>query len=483
MGAINLLRQLSLLQAAPRPYEGTLVLGEHQEIAAKLDSLPSADVVASIQKMFGRPILSRLIQASFRLDAAGRPELCLSASSVVGFGALEEEGRRVFLSIQPKVSGARLLELAFLADRLPAWRPDILVGEDPSSALVEWTLRSYIHSVRQLLARGGLRATHERIQADLPNRVRGRLLISPLVKSLAAGRPDRIRCEYASLQLDNTYNRLLRWALHVGSLTLGVIPKLGSLRDEYRATERAFGGVPLMEPNLQDLTRSIVPSNLSHYRDSLRLAQALLRQCSLQTEAGSSTSVAVALDMNDLYQRAFFNLIKKMEPTAASGPHWKVSLTSADRNVPQRSTTMIPDVFVSGTDSSCPTILDTKWKDVFPAITSQRMLPENFDAGGARLNSSDLYQITAYAVECLRRSGAQTRNACVAALVYPAMSPMPDMGYDIEIGNLRIMLRLAAWDLSYSAEAGVRALWNRLRLCREANGRPGSYLQPSLEKS
>jgi 5-methylcytosine-specific restriction endonuclease McrBC regulatory subunit McrC len=80
--------------------------------------------------------------------------------------------------------------------------------------------------------------------------------------------------------------------------------------------------------NPQKLSLSL-PPNLRHYSTALNLASALLHGMNLSVSHGSAPAPSVAIDMNDLYEEAFYKISKRVRPSIQKAPVWGLVLSQA----------------------------------------------------------------------------------------------------------------------------------------------------------
>jgi len=455
---------------------GVLDLAEHESLTIDLVRGDAESVLSQAAAAFKLALAKGLISITTNITADGITKFIVSASSIVGFAAsAPSSAGGILVRVRPKVGTRRMLELAAVAGMLPNWTPDgAFLSETLEDALLEWTLRAYARSLNRLISMGGLRNSHERIQRELNGRLRGRILVGPWLRNVARGAPHRIPAEFPTLERDHASNRLLRWALHLSVLASRRIPNGHSLTEQLRWAERHFGGVSIVRPRGHGLDLRSLPPNHRHYGEALKLAQYVCQNINFGGEIGNNQGTAVAVDMNAVYERAFFHGLQEIEPTAVRQEAWPVKLTSPGLGYPglplTRSTEMIPDVYVSsdGVSGRLPIIIDTKWKKV--TLTSPAKLDSELLLHGAvttlvKVRPEDLYQATAYALEALQRlqkSGSRC-SGCVTALVYPALGDMPPYERELVFGGARILVRLVGWNVAQDVRSGIKIVWDGLR--------------------
>lgn len=459
-----------------------LDLPEHATIAIGLMRAESDQALSDVAEALSAGIAKGLVAVSVRTDATGAATLVITTNSTVGFASSRPRSAGgIFLRVRPKVGTRRMLELAALAGLLPDWTPgEAFISETLEDALVEWTLQAYAQALNHLLAAGGLRNTHERIQRQLNGRLRGRLLVGPWLSNVARGAPQHIPAEFPSLERDNEPNRLLRWAIHLGVLAARQLANGNSLAEQLRRIERHFGGVSVVRPQVPLLDLRSLPPNHRHYRESLKLARYVVENIHLGPEAGDHQGTAIALDMNQVYERAFFQGLRKIEPKAVRQEVWPVALTSLDSGSSgaqvKKVTRMIPDVYVTGDVESgrMPVLIDTKWKKVIlqeQEVAQAEDLLDPAKSSLVRVRPEDLYQATAYALEALQRSqtSGHSNEGCVTALVYPTLDDAPSLGREVKLGASRIVVRLVGWNVAQDVQSGIETVWRGLQAAAEGH--------------
>lgn len=469
---ISRLKAAGLLSAGTGPYSAVLELTEHQDLVLDLQRLPDPTETAAVLSAFEPALAKRLFSLNFGQDVQGRAEVHVKTSSVVGFASVAQgDTAPVFVRVSPKVPTQRFLELVSLAGMLPKWHgEDIKVGEDSTSPQLEWALRAFDVAVQKLLDAGGVRSTHERINRDLAAMVRGRVRLGAFVHNLAKGRPDRIPCEYASLELDNEPNRFLRWALRVAGRLATVLQGTHHLQEKFIRAERMFAEAKLAPPrNGTVLTVESLPPGMRHYAEPIRIAQYILDNVGFQPSPGELPLPTIAVDMNDVYEKAFDAALQELVPGAASQTVWAVALTAGAGQGRVRRVRLIPDIYITSRTSCCPIVIDTKWKDTLADLSAEDVLLSEGETKTVRLRTADYHQIVSYAIECLRRDSGGHRT-CMAALVYPSLNLVPDLGIELLVADIRIHVRLMAWNLSHPPRSGVATVWSSLKAIAASSG-------------
>nr|WP_314547629.1 hypothetical protein [uncultured Massilia sp.] len=457
------------VQMAHESGQCVLDLAEHETRTAEIAPECPHSVLEQVFEALSGAMEAGLVSAETRRPPGGRTCLVIEATSIVGVVSSPlPDGSRLFVRVRPKVGTARMLELAVLAGMMPDWNGGVHVSESVEDALLEWTIGAFDNALRVLLARGGLRNTHERVSATLVNKVTGRLLVVPWLRNVSRGRPHLVPCEFPSLEFDNPVNRFLRWAIHVGITVARTVTRSGELVERLEKRDRQFAGARLVRPILPWPDPHALPANLRHYAQVVTLARLVLDSIRVGVNAGRVEGTSISLDMNKVYERAFCNCIQALHPEACMQDEWPVRLLRQSRDGDcvevAKTMTMIPDIWIDGDQERFPIVMDTKWKQVFRkgAAAAANDLPIT---GSVRLRPEDLYQATAYALEVLHRRsshGNGDMDGCIAALVYPTTAVVADLAREIRVGNAKILIRLVGWNVTLSAENEVREIWSRI---------------------
>jgi 5-methylcytosine-specific restriction endonuclease McrBC regulatory subunit McrC len=452
-------------------YDAVLELREHSRVHTAVDPEHLLGLPGELTTLL-EPATSRgLVQHSVKYRPDGRAYLELETSSTVGFSSITSpDGRRLFLRVRPKINTVRMLELASMAGMLPT-----LVGAPPAwtdrtadEAVLEWTAEAFTSALADLMSKGGLRATHERRRQVLRHRVRGSIHVPSYLRSISRGQLELIPCTFPTLDTDNGPNRLLRWALHLLSSALQARRHEGgraaSLYSECTGMERRMAAIPLERPGSGRLPgeRSL-PRNMHHYDNALALARAIVRDVHLDGAAGGQRAVTVALDMNVVFESAFARGAQMRSPAAMAQQSWHFPLTRVDERGGRldagRSAEFKPDVVLDGTNDHVPIVLDTKWKDVLEGVSKDSEKEFLRVRGRVKLRNSDLFQVTSYGLESMRRT---RRDGVLAVLVYPCLEDLPELGYVLEQGGVTLRVVLAGWNLTRPASDGFNDLWDGL---------------------
>lgn len=462
---------LEVLGGAGAPYFAALTFDEHGDYTANLPiSVQSEGLVGELYNLFRSATSAGLLALSVEQRASGALNVRITCDSRVGFCSGDDaQGRRYFIRVRPKVAPEVMLELGHLAEVVPPIHDgDVSLNQGAESTLVEWTLRAFHRALVGLLNGGGLRSSHETVDAELQNKLRGRLRLPRYVTNLAKGRFDRLPVTYPSLELDNSFNRQLLSVIRLAGVLSRIHPDTLDLVDRFQAAERRFVGVSTAPPTKASrIWPASLPRPLQHYRAALQFGQMVLEQSSYDAQQGPLRASAVTMDMNTVYERAFFRGLHALVPSARFQEEWQVQFREAARPgeleaepVHRRSTSLsyIPDILIPPTAELKTIIMDTKWKRDLARLGETRR-PETGPPSSKAPNTEDVFQVTAYAIEALRRFDGREPHGCVAVLVYPTVQREASWITEYMTGDRTITVVATGWHLSMPVRASIEELW------------------------
>jgi 5-methylcytosine-specific restriction endonuclease McrBC regulatory subunit McrC len=442
-------------------YSASLELQEHQHVQREFPVGALLEDFAAIEEALNDAIRNGLLELRLIPGQAGRLSVSIKANSTVGFSSSGRVGQRLFVRVRPKIPAVRMLELACIANRLPWIGTPTAIGFDEEASLVEWTVFALHDELQRIVRNSALRSTHQRSSSILNGHVRGKVIISQFIGSLARGRPDLIPCEFSALTQNNVANRLLLWAVQICERLAQELPALKPLQLSLRRIAHAFRDVPVVRPSSRELDGSIpLPPNQRHYAKGMQLARMLVRNVFLDGVVGSTSAMSAAIDMNALYQDAFFLLLKSEVPTATRQPIWWVEFRGLSESASRRARFQ-PDVFVPATADRSPIVIDTKWKRTQATIASDDELAAELKFL-VKPRTSDIQQMMAYASQVVASSGIGHQN-CIGALVYPAWGPVAPAWHHLRFDKRKISLCIISWDLSKGAQEGIDKVWHEIR--------------------
>jgi 5-methylcytosine-specific restriction enzyme subunit McrC len=309
---------------------------------------------------YGDPVLAELTteEAAALQDAGagldvrvtrtpGRYEL--RAANKVGTVVLP--GRT--LRILPKVPVNRLVHLlGFSTDLIEFGGHD--QAEEASDVVTAMKVL-YAEALTRALSRGLLRSYRDDEQ-DLST-VRGRVDAKALYLRRFGQMPP-VRCRFQEYDVDTEANRRLLAAAYILSRAGARTDRGSALLS--RLCSR-FEGVSWQRYHPETLEPVARTRLMAQYEPALSMAEAILRNASLELPPGTTGAVAFIVDMNRVYERfaaqalrEAIGLSRRQWDTQAGGLH-----IDERRRLP-----MIPDVLVRGLDGVPLLVLDTKYKVV-----------------------------------------------------------------------------------------------------------------------
>lgn len=452
----------------PNGEQLVLELEEHQARACLLPASIAGEYYAAALDLLSQAIGAGFVSVQIRQRKSSQTFLEIRAASVVGFmTSRSAAGVGIFVQVRPKISTWRLIELSVMAEMLPPWASDgTSVSTGLHDSLLEWTLRAFLEELRRLLSLGGLRQTHERVRANLVNSLKGRLLVAPWLRNASRGSPQIIPSEFPSLDLDNENNQILKWVLKVALVVARDILNIQVLVDDISKLERHFYGVSTRKFASAAACSKAIPPNMRHYEAALRAARFVLDSAKLGGKAGDIDSMSLLLDMNRVYEAAFFNGLRKVVPRAARQASWPMNFVvpNSYSSGIRHSVRMRPDIWIEPFGSELPIVIDTKWKRALYEGEAVSDLVGQGDTSIVNISSSDIYQAIAYGAEAIARRtrSGSIKDGCITALLYPALTDLPLMVHDIKMGDSRISLLLVAWNVSESPMVGIKGVWSML---------------------
>lgn len=471
----NYLPGARVLDDPNAPYFAALTFDEHGDYSAQIPHTADSErVVGEFYNLFRSAMSSGLVEARVEYTSSGSISIRISCDSNVGFCSGDDgQGRRFFIRVQPKVAPEMMLQLGQLADVLPPLHDgDVYLEKNTDSPLDEWTLRAFQRALINLLNGGGLRSRHVTVDAELRNKMRGRLRLPKYLNNIGKGRWDSLPVTYPSLELDNRYNRQLLSVVRLAGVLSRINPATLDLVDRFQAAERRFAGVkaePLTKASR--LWPSNLPLPLQHYRAALQFGQMVLDQSSYDAQQGPLRASGVNLDMNTVYERAFFGGLRLLVPTAEFKEGWQVSFQEATLDddcavvkLGERSTNLsyIPDIVVPPSSELRTMIFDTKWKRNL-ASDGRHNRSEPGPPSPKAPSTEDVFQMTSYAMEALRSLGGREPHGCVAVLVYPTLEDGSTWATEYVVGDRTITIVVTGWHLSLPLMASIEGLWKKVR--------------------
>lgn len=451
MAPTEILLAVGAARTGPAGYAAVVDLFEHQTGVFDLPLELSGRDMSDLYAFLNAQSLQSLLKVSIIHRADGRPQLRIVTDCRVGFGSARSGMDRLFVRVRPKIDTQRFLELAFIAEALPTFDLQTEVSAADFADVLRWMLELFVRSMEEMIAKGGLRPTHERVDQVLRNRVRGKLQIPAFMVSLAKGRPDRVPCQFSALVFDNRANRLLKWALTASGKISRELVRDARMGARVTALERHFRDVPLDRPSRSTLQREdVLPPNQRHYSEAVRIAKMLLSGFHVDSAPGAIPSISLSVNMNAIFERAFWNLSKECQVSARPKPKWRIDFVAAG-GVAGLSVSFEPDIYVPSSAERAPLVLDTKWKSAVQPYQTESLI---------RPSTSDIYQVATYAASVLRDQSLAKR--CFAVLMYPALVDCTALEHRIDVGGFETIVIVMGWNVARPARQAVSEIWASL---------------------
>jgi 5-methylcytosine-specific restriction endonuclease McrBC regulatory subunit McrC len=456
MAPTDVLIAAGAAQPGTLSYSAVIDRFEHQTSVHDLPIGLSTREIVDLYAALNARSLQGIIKVSIVHRSDGRPQLRIVTDGRVGFGSAGRGSDRLFVRVRPKIDTQRFLELASIAGVLPKFDLQTSVSVANFADILRWMLELFVGSMEKMVATGGLRPTHERVNRTLSNRIRGKLSVPGFMANLAKGRPDRIPCEFSALVLDNGTNRLLKWAIAATSKMSRELGNDPIVSARLALLDRHFRDVSLVQPSRAFLERdTVLPPNQRHYADVVRIARMLLLNFHVDSSPGLVPSLSLSVNMHEIYERSFWNLVARLETDACSKPAWGLGFAPLGGGASQLSVRFEPDIFVRGSTARHPMVIDTKWKSAVQPYQTESIV---------RPSTSDIFQIATYATTVLRDQSAAKK--CIAVLMYPSLVECSSMEHRIAVGDSEAVIVVMGWNVSRPPHEEIRAIWARLETIR-----------------
>lgn len=331
--------------------ERTLTAVEHQVLPVGTGdaALSPADAERLVSMARQRPGFCTPGHRSIRLSQfVGLVSLC--------DGRVLEILPKVGEQVEPTRARGTLLRLLRWAYDLPSFAGGGVDHGLQQRTLLDVFVLAYLRTLVPLV-RAGLVRRYRSVEDDL-GVVRGRLLLQRQVATHAM-RIDRIACRFDDLDIDNTWNQVLKAALvATRPWTHGL--ESGRLWLEMAA---AFDEVRLRGDGLALHRNLRVDRQVSHYAPALQWAGWILQLLSPDVRSGSSSAPELLFDMNRVFELAVATRLRRRSNAMGlhlhsqhSGRH--LAHDAADPN--RRFFGLRPDLVLSHGETVLA-VADTKW--------------------------------------------------------------------------------------------------------------------------
>ncbi len=274
----------------------------------------------------------------------------------LGNGRVLEILPKVGEQVEPTRARGTLLRLLRWAYDLPSFAGSGVGHGLQEQTLLDLFVLAYLRTLVPLV-RAGLVRRYRSIEDDL-GVVRGRLLLQRQVATHAM-RIDRIACRFDDLDIDNSWNQVLKAAL------VATRPWTRGLESARLWLEMAaaFDEVRLRDDGLALHRRLPVDRQVSHYSRALRWAGWILQLLSPDVRSGSSSAPELLFDMNRVFELAVAMRLRRRANSLGLHLHSQHSgrhLAHDTADPHRRFFGLRPDLVLSHRETILA-VADTKW--------------------------------------------------------------------------------------------------------------------------
>ena len=241
--------------------------------------------------------------------------------------------------------------------------------------IYEIFINMYLQEVRQLV-KHGIKSAYISNEDNL-RFYKGKLIVSEHIKRNIVHK-ERFYVEYDEYQVNRVENRLIK-------STLLKLQKMSSSSENMKEIRQLLTAFDMVETSLnyqKDFSKVIIDKNTKKYETLMEWSKVFLTNKSFTTFSGESSSKALLLPMEKVFETYVANNMKHV--FAPDG--WEVSTQDKGHylfNSPRNQFALRPDIVIrKGTRKI---ILDTKWKKI---ISNERKK--------YGISQSDMYQMYAY---------------------------------------------------------------------------------------
>lgn len=130
-----------------------------------------------------------------------------------------------------------------------------------------------------------LKHQSQKVEENFTGKVKGKIDIQKQIRNnLSKGRVDRTQCVYNKLTIDNTENRILKYALSLCERALNDIEITGALDDDLSYCKRALKPVKMIKCRTSDFRGLKNNGVFKHYKSALESAKKILNRISVSFE-------------------------------------------------------------------------------------------------------------------------------------------------------------------------------------------------------
>ena len=263
-----------------------------------------------------------------------------------------------------------LLQLLRYAGYLSLHEGDAALQRLRRSGVLDIYLYAYLQEVSSLVHEGLLKK-YRRIEGNQKT-LNGRLLIE---KHLSANRfhRERFYTQHTVYDTNHVLNGILKAALLI-------VRDTSLSADIHRGASRLLLWFESVDPWLSDeqaFDDLIFNRKSTRYKEAIRLARMIILQYNPCFQAGGESVLAILFDMNILFEKFIYRMLKRREPVFSSKG---LKITAQNRRLFWEHKTIRPDILVSFYKDGRPVriVIDTKWKVVGETAPSDEDLRQMF---------------------------------------------------------------------------------------------------------
>lgn len=226
--------------------------------------------------------------------------------------------------------------------------------------LLDIYLYTYLKEVENLIY-AGLVKKYRKIQAN-EKTLRGKLLIKNQIRYNSIHR-ERFFVEHTTYDRNNKFNALIKKALEIVQLTT----TNHSIKQGASRQLLYFEGINSWHGADKDFDNLVFDRKTKSYTYAIELARMIMLSYNPDMSAGKKPILAILFDMNQLFEKFVYRMLKSEEPAFAA---YNLSVTQQKSHLFWKHKTIRPDIIIifdieeekKGKQRTC--IVDTKWKVV-----------------------------------------------------------------------------------------------------------------------
>jgi 5-methylcytosine-specific restriction endonuclease McrBC regulatory subunit McrC len=261
-----------------------------------------------------------------------------------------------------------------------------------------------------------LRQDFTRIRDNLTGRIKGRILIGENIRqNTVRGRADRVACEYSSMTIDTSANRILKAALSRCYRYLSQNKSIANLAIWSRQCDAALSDVSTVQINDHDFSGIKYTGLMQRYRRPHALAKMILKRLRTDAQGNISDQEAVTVPFYVNMWRLFelYVGVTLEKTNICFKPQHS---NTFNFELPSKSSMIIrPDYYGEYLNEGI--VVDAKYK----CITKEILKPEerNLELDGFAVDvspsNSDIYQLIAYSAMLYAKTGKPVKKALLIA--------------------------------------------------------------------